>query len=70
LLVEFTKTQMLFWACWWVASNKDRYSMHGKVSKAIMRKLREAIIALPYRSGNVNVKVNSALETIPKTDEP
>jgi len=44
--------------------------MHGKVSKAIMRKLREAIIALPYRSGNVNVKVNSALETIPKTDEP
>jgi len=70
LLIEFTDTHMLFWACWWVASYKDRYPLHGKVSKAIMQKLKEAGIVMPYRSGNLNVKVNPDLDTIPKIDEP
>ena len=44
--------------------------MHGKVSKAIIQKLREAGITMPYRSGNVNVKVNPVSDTTPKVDEP
>jgi len=63
LLIEFTDTHMLFWACWWVASYKDRYPVHGKVSKAIMQKLKEAGVVMPYRSGNLNVKVNPELDT-------
>jgi len=70
LLIEFTETHMMFWACWWIASYKERYPVHGKVSKAIMQKLREAGIVMPYRSGNVNVKVNPVLDTLPKMDEP
>lgn len=70
LLIEFTETHMMFWACWWIENYKDRYPMHGKVSKAIMQKLREADIVMPSRSGNLNVKVNPVLDTIPKTNEP
>jgi len=70
VLIEFTETHMLFWACWWIASYKDRYPVHGKVSKAIMQKFKEAGIVMPYRSGNVNVKVNPDLDTLPKMDEP
>jgi len=70
VLIEFTETHMIFWACWWIASYKDRYPVHGKVSKAIMQKFKEAGIVMPYRSGNVNVKVNPDLDTLPKMDEP
>jgi len=69
LLIEFTDTHMLFWACWWVASYKDRYPVHGKVSKAIMQKMKEADIVMPYRSGNLNVKVNPVSDTTSKVDE-
>jgi len=68
LLIEFTDTHMLFWACWWVASYKDRYPVHGKVSKAIMQKLKEAGVVMPYRSGNLNVKVNPNLDIKTPTD--
>lgn len=68
LLIEFTETHMRFWTCWWIASYKDRYPMHGKVSKAIMQKFKAAGIVMPYRSGNVNVNVNPV--DITKMDEP
>jgi len=71
LLIEFTETHMMFWACWWIEYYKDRYPVHGKVSKAIMQKLKEAGITMPYRSGNWNVKVkNPDLDIKSPTDAP
>jgi len=69
LLIEFTDNHMLFWACWWVASYRDRYPVHGKVSKAIIQKLKEAGISMPYRSGYMNVKVNPDSDSSPKAGE-
>ena len=68
LLIEFTETHMLFWAGWWIASYKDRYPVHAKVSKAIIQKLKEAGVVLPYRKGSLNVKVNPDFETKTPTD--
>jgi len=69
VLIEFTETHMMFWACWWIASYKDRYPVHGKVSKAIMQKFKEAGIVMPYRTGNLNVKVTPDSDTLPNMDK-
>jgi small-conductance mechanosensitive channel len=58
LLMELNETHMLFWAGWWVESYKDRFPVHGKVSKAIIQKLKEAEVVLPYRRAIVNAKAN------------
>ena len=70
LLIEFTETHMLFWAGWWIASYKDRYPVHAKVSKAIIQKLKEAGVVLPYRKGSLNVKVNPSSESSIGIDDP
>ena len=58
LLMELNETHMLFWAGWWVESYKDRFPVHSKVSKAIIQKLKEAEVVLPYRRAIVNAKAN------------
>lgn len=67
LLIEFTESHMVFWALWWIESYKDRYPVHARVNKAIIQKLKEAGVVLPYRRGNLNVKINPA--DISKMDE-
>jgi len=47
VLIEFTETRMLFWEGWCVTSYMDCYSVHGKVSKMIMQKLKEFGISMP-----------------------
>lgn len=50
LLMELHETHMLFWAGWWIDSYLDRYSVHGEVSKAIMKKFKDAGVKMPYRA--------------------
>jgi len=62
LLHVFDQYSMGYWACWWVANYADRYPVQDKVSRAIVRALREAGVVLPYQKGCLNVQV--------KPDEP
>ena len=57
LLYELNEYHMLYWANWWVANYADRYPMQDKVSRAIIRALKEAAIVLPYQKGSLNVQV-------------
>ena len=42
---------------WWVANYTDRYHLQDKVSRAIIRALKDAGIVLPYQKGSLNVQV-------------
>jgi small-conductance mechanosensitive channel len=69
LLMELNETHMLFWAGWWVESYMDRYPVHGEVSKAIIKKLKEAGVVLPYRRALLNPKVNPSWDVQTPMDD-
>ena len=58
-LDRFTEYQMVFRVGWWLASYQDFYTVHGRVSRAAIRALKDAGIVLPYRKGSLNVEMNS-----------
>lgn len=63
LLMELNETHMLFWAGWWVESYQDRFPVHSEVSKAIIQKLKEAGVVLPYRRTFLNPKTDPDSDT-------
>jgi small-conductance mechanosensitive channel len=63
LLMELNETHMLFWAGWWIESYQDRFPVHSEVSKAIIRKLKEAGVVLPYRRTFLNPKTDPDSDT-------
>ncbi len=60
LLMEFTENQMVFKVGWWIATYDDLFPVHDRVSRAVIRALKEAGIVLPYRKGIVNVEMDSS----------
>lgn len=46
---------MLFEVGWWVASYKDRNTVHDRVSRTVIRALKEAGVVLPYRQDRVDL---------------
>jgi small-conductance mechanosensitive channel len=63
LLMELNETHMLFWAGWWIESYQDRFPVHSEVSKAIIQKLKEAGVVLPYRRTFLNPKTDPDSDT-------
>jgi small-conductance mechanosensitive channel len=59
LLMQFTENQMVFKVGWWIASYDDLYPVHDRVSRAVIRALKDAGIVLPYTTGSVRVEMNS-----------
>jgi small-conductance mechanosensitive channel len=57
-LHEFNQYYMSYWACWWVAAYTDRYPVQDRVSRAIIRALKDAGVVLPYEKGRLNVRVD------------
>ena len=58
LLMKFTENQMVFLVGWWIATYDDFYPVHDRVSRAVIRALREAGIILPYTKSRVSVEGN------------
>jgi MscS family membrane protein len=58
LLMKFTENQMVFLVGWWIATYDDFYPVHDRVSRAVIRALREAGIILPYTKSRVHVEGN------------
>jgi small-conductance mechanosensitive channel len=64
-LMEFTENHMLYWANWWVANYTDRFPVQNQVSRAIIKALKDAGIALPYQSLDIQM-----VETFHKPKPP
>jgi len=64
-LMEFTENHMLFWSNWWVANFTDRFPVQNQVSRAIIKALKEAGVALPYQSLDIQMD-----ETFLKSEPP
>jgi len=70
LLHVFDQYSMGYWACWWVANYADRYPVQDKVSRVIIRALKEAGVVLPYQKGKFNVLSSTiSHEQAPHTDQ-
>lgn len=61
LLMRFTENQMVFLVGWWIATYDDLYPVHDRVSRAVIRALKEAGVVLPYRRESVSVETSSRL---------
>jgi small-conductance mechanosensitive channel len=66
-LYELNEYHMLFWANWWVAKYVDRYPLQDRVSRAIIRALKDAGVVLPYQKGSLNIQMESPLQ---KPEQP
>jgi len=58
-LMELTEFQMIYWACWWVATYEDRYPVQNRVIRAMMRALKKAGVILPYQKGRYDIDIDS-----------
>jgi small-conductance mechanosensitive channel len=66
-LIELKEYHMLYWASWWVATYTDRYAVQDRVSRAIIRALKDAGVMLPYQKGSLNIQMESPS---PKPEQP
>jgi len=58
-LIELNEFHMHYWACWWVANYKDRYPVQNRVSRAIVKALKEAGVVFPYQKGRYDIDIDS-----------
>ena len=56
LLMEFTENHMVFIVGWWIATYDNFDPVHDRVSRAVIRALKEAGIVLPYTQSRVSVE--------------
>jgi len=68
-LMEFTENHMLYWANWWVANYTDRFPLQNQVSRAIIKALKDAGVALPYQSLDIQM-AETFLKPKPPQENP